>query len=124
MAPAMGNGMPDNPDHEILIEMHRLGGAMEVRAVSAGDGLEVVFTCPSSASQHDIDQLARAKLAYVRSRGNTESGQGGDKSADSKPPDSKGGIIVWSRRRASGYRLFRTPLPRPIFLANSERRSV
>ena len=80
--------MTNSPDREILIEMHRIGRAVEVRAVSAGDGLEVVFTAPASASQHDIDQLARAKLAYVRSRGSA-SGQGGQ-----KPPDSKGGIIV------------------------------
>lgn len=76
--------MPDNPDHEILIEMHRIGNAMEVRAVSAGDGLEVVFTAPSSASNQDIDQLARAKLAYVRSRG----------TGASSKPDGKGGILV------------------------------
>jgi hypothetical protein len=80
--------MADNPDREILIEMHRIGAAMEVRAVSAGDGLEVVFTAPASASHSDVDQLARAKLAYVRSRGST-GGQGGG-----KPPDSKGGIVV------------------------------
>jgi hypothetical protein len=78
----------DNPDHEILIEIHRIGGAVEVRAVSAGDGLEVVFAAPASASQHDIDQLARAKLAYVRSR-EKAGGQGGG-----KPPSSKGGIVV------------------------------
>ncbi len=79
--------MSDNPDREILIEMHRIGAAMEVRAVSAGDGLEVVFTAPASASQHDVDQLARAKLAYVRSRG------GGGRTP---PKDSggKGGIVV------------------------------
>jgi hypothetical protein len=80
--------MADNPDQEILIEIHRIGAAAEVRAVSAGDGLEVAFTVPASASQHDIDQLARAKLAYVRLR-NSTGGQG-----DKKPPDSKGGIIV------------------------------
>lgn len=76
--------MTDNPDREILIEMHRIGAAMEVRAVSAGDGLEVVFTAPASASQHDIDQLARAKLAYVRSRGRPGGG----------PPDGRGGIVI------------------------------
>ena len=80
--------MADNPDHEILIEIHRIAGAMEIRAVSAGDGLEVAFTVPSSASQHDIDQLARANLAYVRSRG-SKGGQAGG-----KPPDGKGGIVV------------------------------
>jgi len=79
----------DNPDREILIEMHRIGAAMEVRAVSAGDGLEVVFTAPASTSQNDIDQLARAKLAYVRSR----AGGGG---GPPPPRDSggKGGIVV------------------------------
>lgn len=80
--------MTANPDQEILIEMHRIGGAMEVRAVSVGDGLEVVFAAPASASDSDVDQLARAKLAYVRSRGGA-GGQGGD-----KPTDSKGGIVV------------------------------
>jgi hypothetical protein len=79
--------MADNPDREILIEMHRIGGAMEVRAVSAGDGLEVVFTAPANTSHSDVDQLARAKLAYVRSRGDA-GGQGPRK------PDSKGGIVV------------------------------
>ena len=74
--------MADNPDREILFEMHRIGGAVEVRAISAGDGLEVVFTAPASASQHDIDQLARAKLAYVRKRPGPASG------------DNRGGIIV------------------------------
>jgi hypothetical protein len=82
--------MTDNPDREILIEMHRIGAAMEVRAVSAGDGLEVVFTTPASISQHDVDQLARAKLAYVRSRAGGGSGSPPPKDGGSK----KGGIVV------------------------------
>ncbi|MEQ1610536.1 MAG: hypothetical protein ABL956_16455 [Hyphomonadaceae bacterium] len=60
--------MAEDPDSEILIEMNRIGGAMEVRAVSAGDGLEVVFTAPANAAQGDIQRLARAKLAYVRGK--------------------------------------------------------
>ena len=61
-------GVPKDldPDDEILIEMNRIGGAMEVRAVSTSDGLEVVFTAPANAAQADIESLARAKLAYVR----------------------------------------------------------
>jgi hypothetical protein len=60
--------MVEDPDSEILIEMNRIGGAMEVRAVSAGDGLEVVFTAPANAAQADIQRLARLKLAYVRGK--------------------------------------------------------
>jgi hypothetical protein len=73
--------MADDPDAEILIEMNRIGGAMEVRAVSAGDGLEVAFAAPANAAQADIEKLARAKLHYVRSRGRgsgpTSGGRGG-----------------------------------------------
>ena len=83
----MGTGdkpVPSDPDDEILIEMNRLRGVMEVRAVSAGDGLEVVFVAPSSAAQSDVQRLARSKLAYVRAKM-----QGGDEAV--KKPDGKGG---------------------------------
>lgn len=72
--------MSRDPDDEILIEMNRIGGAMEVRAISASDGLEVVFTAPSSAAKSDIEKLARAKLAYVRR-----------KATDPNPPKPRGG---------------------------------
>ena len=84
-----------DPDSEILIEMNRMRGAMEVRAVSAGDGLEVMFMAPANAAQSDIQRLARAKLAYVRKRS-----QGGDapEPDDGKGPDDgkdgKGGWIA------------------------------
>lgn len=74
-------------DDEILIEMARIGGAMEVRAISTHDGLEVVFTAPANAAKSDIEHLARAKLAYVRRK--MEGGEpGGDK------PDRKGGWVA------------------------------
>ena len=38
----------NDPDAEIILEMNRIGGAVEVRAISAGDGLEVSFTAPSN----------------------------------------------------------------------------
>ncbi len=82
--------MADDPDHEILLELNRIGGAIEVRAVSASDGLEVVFTAPASAAKSDIERLARAKLAYVRSK-DKDGGRGG-------PPENtgggRGGIVV------------------------------
>lgn len=80
--------MPNDPDAEILIEMNRIGKAMEVRAISAGDGLEVSFTAPTNTAQSDIDRLARSKLAYVRRK------LQGDGKAPGKKPDGKGGWIA------------------------------
>lgn len=80
--------MADDPDSEILIEMNRIGGAMEVRAISAGDGLEVSFSAPANAAQSDVQRLARSKLAYVRRK---LSGDGG---GSGRKPDGKGGWIA------------------------------
>jgi hypothetical protein len=79
--------MTGDPDGEILIEMNRIGGSLEVRAISTSDDLEVVFTAPASAAKSDIEKLARAKLAYVRRKG-----QGG--SEPGRKPDGKGGWIA------------------------------
>ena len=79
--------MVGSPDSEILLEMNRVRGAMEVRAVSAGDGLEVVFVAPANAAQSDIERLARAKLAYVR-------GKSGETEDVGKRPDKKGGWVA------------------------------
>lgn len=81
-----------DPDAEILIEMNRMRGAMEVRAVSAGDGLEVVFMAPANAAQSDIQRLARAKLAYVR--GKMQGGQEPDHPERPDGKDSKGGWVA------------------------------
>ena len=81
---------PDpDPDDEILIEMNRIGGAMEVRAISAIDGLEVTFTAPANALKMDVEKLARAKLGYVRRKASL---QGGD--AGPKKPGGKRGLIA------------------------------
>lgn len=90
----MSSDPEHNPDDEILIEMNRIGGAMEVRAVSTADGLEVVFTAPASAARIDIERLARAKLGYVRGKSegkNVREGKG-DESPDK--PGGKRGLIV------------------------------
>jgi len=80
--------MTGDPDDEILIEMNRIGGAMDVRAVSGADGLEVSFTAPANAAQADIQRLARRKLAYVRRKL-----QGEDK-PDTPRKDGKGGVVA------------------------------
>ena len=70
------------PDEEVYIEMQKVGGGLEVRAVAAGDGLEVSFIAPVSASRGQIEQLALAKLAYVRRKsggGDEGGGQSGDR---------------------------------------------
>lgn len=82
--------MTDDPDAEILIEMNRMRGAMEVRAVSAGDGLEVVFMAPANAAQSDIQRLARAKLNYVREKMRG----GGEEPKRKDAKDGKGGWIA------------------------------
>ena len=94
--------MAEDPDAEILIEIARVGAAIEVRATSASDGLEVSFSAPLSAAKSDLQRLARAKLTYVRAK---QGGQGmsgaagpaaaGDSGADPPPrTDGRGGIIV------------------------------
>ena len=82
----------NDPDAEIILEMNRIGGAVEVRAISTGDGLEVSFTAPASAAQSDLHRLARQKLAYVRARAE-RGGQGGGKD---EPPSGggRGGIVA------------------------------
>ncbi len=79
--------MTGDPEDEILIETSRIRGAMEVRAISTIDGLEVSFTAPASSMQSDIARLARQKLAYVRRKQ-----QGGNEKPDK--PDGKGGLIA------------------------------
>jgi uncharacterized membrane protein YgcG len=93
--------MPDDPDSEILIETMRIGNAIEVRAVSGGDGLEVAFSAPASAGEADINRLARAKLAYVRRKtgdgsGGASSGgsAGGSGGSSGGRDDGRGGVIV------------------------------
>ncbi|MBI1360522.1 MAG: hypothetical protein GC155_09620 [Alphaproteobacteria bacterium] len=81
--------MTDDPDIEILLEINRIGAAAEVRAVSAGDGLEVSFAAPANTPHADLERLARTKLAYVRGR---QGGGGGPSSGPSS--DGRGGIVV------------------------------
>lgn len=80
--------MTGDPEDEILIEMARIGAAMEVRAVSGLDGLEVSFTAPASAAHADIKRLARQKLAYVRKK------LQGEEPAKTPRRDGKGGVVA------------------------------
>jgi hypothetical protein len=78
-----------DPDSEIILEINRMGGAIEVRAISTGDGLEVSFAAPIHAPKGDLERLARTKLAYVRSK--RGGGQGGP---DHDPDNGRGGILA------------------------------
>ena len=86
--------MTEDPDTEILIEMNRIGGAMEVRAISAGDGLEVSFSAPANAAQSDIQKLARSKLAYVRRKMSGGTQPVGEGPQGQTKRDGKGGWIA------------------------------
>jgi hypothetical protein len=80
-----------DPDAEIILTMNRIGSAMEVRAISTGDGLEVSFTAPANTAKSDLEKLARQKLAYVRSRGG--GGQAGPKQGPTGG-GGRGGILA------------------------------
>lgn len=80
--------MTGDPDDEILIEMARIGAAMEVRAVSGIDGLEVSFTAPANAAHADIQRVARQKLAYVRRK------LQGEEQPETRRKDGKGGVVA------------------------------
>lgn len=77
-----------DPDSEIILETLQIGNALEVRAISGGDGLEVSFQAPASAAEADIHRLARAKLAWVRRR----SREGDEPDGEEGP--GRGGVIV------------------------------
>lgn len=80
--------MTGDPEEEILLETSRIGGSMEVRAISTADGLEVAFTAPASTMQFDLARLARQKLAYVRRKTSGAVNEKPDK------PGGKGGLIA------------------------------
>jgi hypothetical protein len=82
----------NDPDAEIILEMNRIGGAVEVRAISTGDGLEVSFSAPASTAQSDLQRLARQKLAYVRTR--AEKGGQGSGKKEPPPGGGRGGIVA------------------------------
>jgi hypothetical protein len=85
--------MSEDPDEEILIQIHRAtANAVEVRAVSASDGLEISFSAPTAAAKADLERLARTKLAYVRSKRSAGQTEGADD--PETPTDGRGGIIV------------------------------
>ena len=83
--------MANDPDEEILLEIREIGSALEVRAISVGDGLEVSFAAPVTAPKLDLERLARTKLAYVRAK-RGGGGQGGD--PGNAPSDGRGGILA------------------------------
>ena len=60
----MGWGADKNapPPNEIFFEFTQLGGQMRVAAIDGKTGIEVVVIAPLSATQHQMQALAAAKL--------------------------------------------------------------
>lgn len=76
----------------IYIEMMPAGNAVEIAAINSETGREVRFVVPAGTSEHDIKQLAAAKMAYVE-RKDAEKQQA--ESENKNPPtDGRGGIVV------------------------------
>lgn len=75
----------------IYIEILSAGNALEIAAIHSETGREVRFVVPASTSEHDIKQLAQAKMDYVMRKD-----AGAEVDPKEKPPrkDSRGGIIV------------------------------
>lgn len=79
------------PQQEVLIEIQQVGSGLEVRAVDTADGLEVIFIAPVSASRSQIEDLAIAKLGYVRRKSSGDNGNGGGTGG---PAGTGGGILA------------------------------
>ena len=60
----MGWGADKNapPSSEIFFEFTQLGGQMRVAAIDSKSGTEVIIIAPLSATQHQMQALAAAKL--------------------------------------------------------------
>ena len=60
----MGWGADKNapPRGEVYYEFTQLGGQMRVAAIDGATGIEVVLIAPLSATQHQMQALALAKL--------------------------------------------------------------
>jgi predicted metal-dependent hydrolase len=75
----------------IYIEMMPAGNALEIAAIHSETGREVRFVVPAGTSEHDIKQLAQAKMDYVMRKDAEKQAEEKNK----KPPgDGRGGIIV------------------------------
>lgn len=96
--------MPSDPDDEILLEMNRIRGAMEVRAVSAADGLEVVFMAPANAAQRATSK-AGAVEAGVCSR---KDGRSSGSAEEIRRGRAAGSPNVFSVRPCRGRSSWRT----------------
>jgi hypothetical protein len=73
---------------EILIEIARIGSALDVRAVDASDGLEVSFVAAAGTPMPELEALAARKLAYVRARRHGSGGGG------ARGGDGRGGVLA------------------------------
>ena len=78
----------------MYLEFHRIGKTMEVRAVDAGDGLEVSFIAPVNTPESEITMIARRKLGYVRRKLTGELRSSDEDTKSQKRSDRRRGIIV------------------------------
>ena len=79
---------------DVILEFTRVEGIVEIRAVSATDGLEVSFMAPAATPQQELEIIAVRKLEWVRTRkqGGTDKKAAGVTGGVRR--DRRGGIIV------------------------------
>ncbi len=72
---------------DIFIEIQAVGNALRVAAVHADTGEELIFQVPKNTPRHEIDNLARAKVAWKLKRLAEARGE----TAEEKRPDTGSG---------------------------------
>ena len=65
-----GADKPAPPSGEVYFEFTQVGAQMRVAAIDSRTGIEVVVVAPLSATQHQMQALALAKLKRRLGQGN------------------------------------------------------
>ena len=64
----------NKPQGDVIFEQTRVGSIVRMTAIDATSGTEVIIQGPASASQHDLQRIALAKLNYVMKKQSTGTG--------------------------------------------------
>jgi hypothetical protein len=65
------NGSSQN--HEIILEIRRIGNVFRVAAIDTVTLKEVVFMTPANATKLQVQTLAKQKLTYINKRASSDS---------------------------------------------------
>jgi hypothetical protein len=60
-------------NHEIILEIRRIGNVFRVAAIDTVTLKEVVFMTPANATKLQVQMLAKQKLSYINKRASSDS---------------------------------------------------